>query len=452
MSNLAALQARLEIFRDAGRNLRLNPLVTQEDFDRIGVDYQTQLIDELEQAIEDSSAPDNKLVFTGHTGCGKSTLLAELGFRLTKTGRYIVVRYSISDTIERSAVDHVNILFSMALQLLETAEQQSIQIQAGTKREFYQWFGKHTQTESQDVVKEIELSAEATAKGGIPLLLEFIAKVKSKLRVSSVIRQEISVEFARRTSELVAQIDRLQSYIENATGQKVLVIIDDLDKLELSTTEIIFSKNIQSLIDPNLAIIYTLPIATLREVSIKNSITRYINQIHTMRVTKFYDKTDVRKVDRVPDAASVNVFGEVLKRRLPSGSSDPDTELQIILFSGGLLRELVRIADRCCDKVKLELRGQIKLQQWNEPEVKIDRQILDDVITELRLERAEVLGKVDFEMLLAIYNDFQPQDTENQRFLDLLHGLYILEYRNAKLWYDLNPIVRDLLVVEGILS
>jgi energy-coupling factor transporter ATP-binding protein EcfA2 len=452
MSNLEALQARLEIFRDAGQNLRLDPLVTEQELARLGVAYQTELIDELEQAIEDNPARDNKLIFTGHTGCGKSTLLAELGFRLMSTGRYFVVRYSISNTIERSAVDHVNILFSMALELIEEAEKRSIRLQSGTKREFYLWLGKHTQTDSQDVVKEIEVNAEATAKGGIPLLLEFIAKVKSKLRVSSVIRQEISVEFARRTSELVAQIDRLQSYIENATGQKVLVIIDDLDKLELSTTETIFSKNIQSLIDPNLAIIYTLPIATLREVSIKNSISRYINQIHTMRVTKFFSKADVRKADRVPDGSCVSVFAEILKRRLPQDSSDPDTERQIILFSGGVLRELIRIVDRCCDKVKLELRGQIKRQQWNEPEVKIDRRILNDVITDLRLERAEVLGQIDFMMLLAIYNDFQPQDTENQRFLDLLHGLYILEYRNAKLWYDLNPIVRDLLVVEGLLS
>jgi hypothetical protein len=35
--------------------------------------------------------------------------------------------------------------------------------------------------------------------------------------------------------------------------------------------------------------------------------------------------------------------------------------------------------------------------------------------------------------------------------LDLLHGLHILEYRNAKLWYDLNPIVLDLLRQEGVL-
>jgi len=33
-----------------------------------------------------------------------------------------------------------------------------------------------------------------------------------------------------------------------------------------------------------------------------------------------------------------------------------------------------------------------------------------------------------------------------------MHGLYVLEYRNAVHWYDLNPIVKDLLVQEGVLD
>lgn len=121
----------------------------------------------------------------------------------------------------------------------------------------------------------------------------------------------------------------------------------------------------------------------------------------------------------------------------------------MIIISGGVLRELIRIADRCANKVMLEIRRQIKQQQFNFPEVKIDRVIFDEIITDLRIERAEVLGQIDFEMLKSIYQEFEPQNAEDQRFLDLLHGLYILEYRNAELWYDLNPIVRDLLVQKG---
>jgi AAA ATPase domain len=452
MSSLEALQHRLDRFREAGRNLQLDPLVTQKDLARLGVEYQVELIDELEQAIEDCGEQDNKFIFTGHRGCGKSTLLAELGFRLTETQRYFVVMFSISDTIERSAVDHVNILFSMALQLLEVAERRSVKLKPGIKKEFYRWLGKHTQTESKEVESEIEASAEATAKGGIPVILEFLAKVKSKLKINSVVRQEISIEFARRTSDLVAQINQLQAYIENATGQTVLVIIDDLDKLDLSVTETIFSKNIQSLLDPNCRILYTVPIATLREVAIKTNITTYVKKIHSMRVAKFFSKATVRKPDRTPDAACVQVFADILTRRLPNDLIEPEVRQQIILLSGGVLRELIRLGDRCCDKAMQELRGQLRRQQWNQPTVMVNQSILDAVVTELQIEYAEALGQVDFETLKLIYQELKPQDTENQRFLDLFHGLYILEYRNAALWYDLNPIVRDLLIQEGVLD
>lgn len=406
----------------------------------------------MEQAIEDCASRDNKLVFTGHRGCGKSTLLAELGFRLRGTNRYFMVMFSIADTIERSAVDHVNILFSMALQLLEAAEQRSIKLKPGTKKEFYRWLGKHTQTESKAVEAEIETNVEGTVKGGIPVILEFLAKIKSKLKINSVIRQEISIEFARRTSDLVAQINHLQASIELATNQQVLVIIDDLDKLDLSVTETLFSKNIQSLLDPNCRILYTVPIATLREVSLKTSITTYVNKIHTMRVAKFFSKAIVRKPNRTPDESCVQVFAQILDRRLPSGLMEPEVKRQIILLSGGVLRELIRISDRCCDKAMQNIRGQMRRQQLDQPEVIVDRQILQAVVEELQIEYAEVLGQVDFEALKLIYEQFKPQDTESQRFLDLLHGLYVLEYRNALLWYDLNPIVYDLLVQEGVID
>jgi energy-coupling factor transporter ATP-binding protein EcfA2 len=410
MSNLAALQAQLKIFQEAGKNLQLDPLVTQQDLARLGVAYQTGLGDELEQAIEDSSPQNNKLIFTGHTGCGKSTLLADLKFRMIATGRYFVVMFSIADTIERAAVDHVNILFSMALQLLEEAEQQSIKLQPGIQKDLYRWLGKHTETESQAVEAVVEVNAEAKTKGGIPIVMEFLATIKSKLKINSETRKQISIEFASKTSELVARINQLQSYVETATKKQVLVIIDDLDKLDLGVAEVIFKKNIQTLLDPDASIIYTLPIATLREASITASINTYIKKIYMMPVTKFFSKANSRKPDRIPDPECMNVFAEILERRLPANSIEPDIEREIILLSGGVLRELIRIIDRCYDRVKLELRGQIKRQQWDAPEAKIDRRILNGVVTELQIEYARPLGQIDFEMLLAIYREFKPQN------------------------------------------
>jgi energy-coupling factor transporter ATP-binding protein EcfA2 len=456
MPSLEALQNRLEEFRAVGKNLQLDPLVTQQELARLGVPYQEALVDALEQAIEDGEPDDNKLIFTGHRGCGKSTLLAELGFRLLETRRYFVVNFSIADTIERSAVDHVNVLFSMALQLLEAAERRSIKLKPGLKLDLYRWLGKHTKTESKAVEAAIETSGEAGVKGGIPALLEFLAKIKGSLKINSVIRDEISIEFARNLSDLVDRINQIQTYIENATReqgepQQVLVIIDDLDKLDLSVTETIFSKNIKSLLAPNCQIVYTLPIATLREVSVRRSIVDNVKKIHTMRVTKFFSKATVNQADRVPDAEMVGVFEQILDRRLPQNLVEPAVRRQMILKSGGVVRELIRIADLCRDECMQTLRRQIRKAQFAEAIVTIDQAVLDRVLIDLQVSFSEPLGQVDYELLKFIYEKFEPQDAENQRFLNLLHALYMLEYRNAEQWYGLNPIVMDLLVQKGVI-
>ncbi|NJM48241.1 MAG: ATP-binding protein [Alkalinema sp. RU_4_3] len=447
-----SLNRQLEAFRAAGRDLQLEPLVTQKALAKFGVEYQTDLVDSLEQAIEDSIDGYHKIIFTGHRGCGKSTLLAEVGFRLTETQRYFVTMFSIADMIESSAVDHVNILFSIAVRLLEDAERRDAKLQPGLKQELYRWLGKHTRIESKAVESAIETTGEAKATGGIPVVLEFLAKIKSTLKVNSVVRDEITMEFARKISDLIAQINVIQAYIQTATGKTVLVIIDDLDKLDLSVTETVFSKNIKTLLEPKLRIIYTIPISMLREQALKDNIKANVKQIHTMPVCKFFSKATVHQADRIPNSDMMTLFNEILAKRLPAHLIDPALPDQMILKSGGVLRELIRIADLCCDRAMQKIRRQLRQNQFEQPPVIIDQAILDSVLTDLQISYAESIGQNDFDLLLGIHREFKPKDMKDQRFLDLLHGLYVLEYRNAVQWYNLSPIVQDLLVQEGALK
>jgi hypothetical protein len=48
------LQQRLDEFRAANQNLRLLPLKTSEELNRLWVEYDTPLLEELEQTVEDS--------------------------------------------------------------------------------------------------------------------------------------------------------------------------------------------------------------------------------------------------------------------------------------------------------------------------------------------------------------------------------------------------------------
>jgi energy-coupling factor transporter ATP-binding protein EcfA2 len=447
MPSLVELQDKLEQFRSASLGLQLGPLLTEQDLARFGIEYQTETIDRLEQSVKQN----RKLFFTGHTGCGKSTLLAELEVRLNqKTDpQYFVVRFSISDTIEIYAVDHINILFSIAVQMLDAVKNSEFTLPAGIRDRLYNWLGKHTKTEVSARESEIEASGEAKVKGGIPVIWEFLAAIKSKLKFSSVVRHEISTEFDRKIDDLIAKVDEISAEIEAATGKQVLVIIDDLDKLPLSLMETIFKNNIKPLLAPVCRIIYTLPIAILRDVAVKSTIVQSVKRIDTMPATKFFTKETVRQLDRVAIPEMLSIMEKAIEQRLPDDLLAPGIKQQIVLKSGGLLREMFRITDFCCDECIKQLEQQIRKSQFDRPIVTIDQSILDRVLNDLELDYSGALGRKDYVLLKSIYEQFEPEDAENQRFQELLNALYIVEYRNALQWYDLNPIVTDLLRRRG---
>jgi energy-coupling factor transporter ATP-binding protein EcfA2 len=449
MDNSALLAA----FQAASRNLFLKPLLTQEDFDAFWVEYGTDVLDELEGWAEDCVDGSNKLIFTGHTGCGKSTLLAELSRRLAD--RYFVVFFSISDLIEMSDVNHVNILFAIAVQMMEAAERRNIRIKTSTKRDFYRWFGKYTKTETSTI--EAELEAGYEVGGGfniLPSIIKFFATIKAKLKANAVIRAEIKTEFARRISELTDRINEIAAVIQAASEQPILVIIDDLDKLDLELVESIYCNNIKPLFQPQFRVIYTVPIGVNRDLKLRNVIRAETDKINQLRVAKFYSKETSRQPNPEIFEDAVQLFLKILQRRIPDDLIDAETARQIVLNSGGVLRELIRLAERCCANCLVQIRRELRKEKSEQTHLslKIDESILAQSIADTQIELSEPLGRTDYDLLIGIYQNFEPQDSENQRFLDLLHLLYILEHRNAELWYDLHPIVVRLLQQKGLLG
>ena len=70
--------------------------------------------------------------------------------------------------------------------------------------------------------------------------------------------------------------------------------------------------------------------------------------------------------------------------------------------------------------------------------------MLQEAITNISIDFDTRIGSADYEILKQTYLYFTPNDPKEQRFLDLLHGLYVLEYRNGELWYDIHPIVTEI--------
>jgi hypothetical protein len=119
---------------------------------------------------------------------------------------------------------------------------------------------------------------------------------------------------------------------------------------------------------------------------------------------------------------------------------EPEVINEIALASGGVLRELVRITIRCCRICLTQIRQDLSRNNFI-----ITTAVLAEACKELRLEFERPLGRLDYNTLVQVNQNFLAEDVQQQEFLTLLHGLYVLEYCNDEVWYDLHPIVIDLL-------
>jgi hypothetical protein len=98
-------------------------------------------------------------------------LLAEFSRQIQEN--YFVVLFSIADAIEMSAVNHVNILFAIALNLMYEAEARNVEIPPNTKRQIYDWFKTRTRT------TEVELGS------GIGFDFNLLSFLKAQLKADA---------------------------------------------------------------------------------------------------------------------------------------------------------------------------------------------------------------------------------------------------------------------------
>lgn len=424
----------LQKFRKAYQDLELFPLITKEQIEAFRVDLANQTIARLEQGVEDAPA-NGKLIFSGHRGCGKSTLLFKFSQKMDQQG-YFVVFFSVADLIEMSDINHVNILYSIALSLLDQAITANIEIHPDTQNSLLEWF---TTTQTETITQDL--------KGQVGVGFDFLKLITAKLKNEATFREEIKKTYERRVSDLAKKADEIAAIIQVATKKKVLVIIDDLDKLDLKLVEDIYKNNINSLFLPKFQIIYTIPISAIRN----NELLAILNSVAPrpllMAVAKFFKQGESHQLDGIPNQKKVTEFLRILNRRIPPELIEPDTAKQIVLKSGGVLRELVRITRECCSQCLLLIRS--------EPErtdIKINQEILQLAIKDLRNDFTRPLGENLFNILVNTYNNYAPEDAKSEDFLGLLHGLFVLEYENDDLWYDVHPIVIDILRRKNLIQ
>jgi DNA polymerase III delta prime subunit len=420
-------------FQQIYKDLDLFPLVEAEDIQKFRVDYGLEVKVRLKREIE-ASEKNGKFIFAGHRGCGKSTLLKRLQNEMAD--HHYVVFFSIANLIEMTAVTHTNILYAIALLMISRASNLGINVAEDIQETILGWNTTvHKQSKSEET------------KGGVGFELKFL-EFSAKLQQEKSFRDGIETTFAKKISDLVGKIDRLAAAIQIKTQKPVIVIIDDLDKLDLPLVEAIYRNNIKALFSPQIRIVFTIPVSAIQEPQVMGSLnSEGVVRPHLFPVAKFFPKEDRHNPEVEPIAKNLNIFLKVLEKRIPEGLIESQTARAMVLKSGGVMRELVRIARECCT----ECMVQIEIEPDRE-DIVINEEILNAALQNLRHDFTRQIGSSLYKLLAQIYKTSEAEDASNDGFVKLLHGLMVLEYENASLWYDVHPIVVDLLKQKKLIE
>ena len=228
------------------------------ELDTYYVERPMSQLNEMRVYLEDIRNPI-KVLFTGHRGSGKSTELNKLAALLPT--RFFIVRFSAVEVINAADLTYVDVILAMALRLFRQAT--DAKILSSRRRELigntlledvFRWFSQEIVAEQvSQPVPETELSASVN-----------LAMVKLEGRISreAPTRRVVRERVERRLSELLDRMNEVLDDITRNARRRILIIVEDIDKLDLATARELFQDHAISLTTPRAHIIYTFPIVS----------------------------------------------------------------------------------------------------------------------------------------------------------------------------------------------
>ncbi len=252
-----------------------------------------------------------------------------------------------------------------------------------------------------------------------------IRLIDVRLKSEGEIREGIRARIRKYIPELINLINQILYEVSAITGKSILLIIDDLDKIQpLDAALNIFREHVKSLASFDCFAIYTAPISLLYDPALKH-LGQFL-EIHYMPMFRVHTKEGAPEP---PDSPYVAILREIVYRRVSPDLFDEGVVEEAINMTGGVLRELIRVIRGCC--VYCEEYGLSR----------ITHNVLNFQKNKLKSEYYRILEHDDYQWLQRV------KQTKNRADVNMRHleSLCVLYYPNGKGWFDVHPIVTELL-------
>ncbi len=378
-------------------------------------------LEEMKTHLLNSHSYD-KVLLTGHMGSGKSTELNRMAEDAGLKEKFFIVKYRIIDVLNISDIDYLDFLMSFAAVLFIRAIKSGIEVGPKFLKNISSWMEYITRD-----IKELEGDKSKKLRDKS---IHFFQKILTVLLNEVFLRDALRERAVKNINQLLEVINSIIAEIQARLpeGKELLVIIDDLEKIpDVKRAHSLFNEAGRYMTAPKCKIVYTLPVALYYNVQIKN-ILNIFNRAYFLKNISIFDpgKNSYREKE-------MDFMRQYIARRMDLSLMDKEAQDLAIQYSGGVVRELMRIVK---DAI-------IKALSREYPA--IPRELVQEVIIDLQNEYSRGLMKRHYDVIDQILNKSVEYVEDEETLMELYHTRVLLEYENGVRWVDVNPIVKRII-------
>ncbi len=362
-----------------------------------------------------------KFFFSGHRGCGKSTELRQLASNTAIQEKYWVVHFTIRDMADINDLDYRDVLLAVGSQMYKQYKKEGYKLPEQLIKELDSWYGK--------IVTEITPSGSRISgfdieEGGIDALF---AKVGLKMKLKSKTRTELRQILDRNVTGLIQVINDISIAIESKIGKLPLILIDDLDKTSSERASNIFIKRVEIMMRPSCSIIYTIPISLYYNT---NSWEIHDKTVFLFPITPYAKQIKTEEVEHP------SILKNMIYQRMGKKLIKKDALELIIIMSGGAFREVGSLIRNSIGHARRKNHSCIHKEDVQQAAI------------EIRNQYRRILSSADLAILRHVQQTHNIGNSLTQA-IPLLQMSAILEYHNTVSWYDIHPVLNELLLEGG---
>jgi hypothetical protein len=374
--------------------------------------------------MEDDPA---KFLLAGHRGGGKTTELRRLEQELANS--YSVIWIDTETALDRYNIGYAEVVVLIGQEICRQAIQPGWWSKKDTKllKDLEDSLKTVVYQDKKNEVDGLELP-EALTKMGLLLKRGLTREVTKTLNIRPLL------------SETITRVNAIIQAAEKDRNQKLLVIVDGLDRHDQATALEMFSSSLLTELDCH--IIYSIPISLRYSPSFRQPMESFQKCLDLTNPPVFECGNDLSPTTN-PNQLGRELLISVINKRLArlgdkyKGLFNPDALELICEKSGGVMRDLVRLARTACE---VALRKKV---------IYVDLDAAKEAVQEVRREynlsdyHFPELDTVHRTGCLTTKTHSLPNKGEFVICDELLQNKFVLGYYDASRnsWFDVNPIL-----------